>query len=298
MRHLLFIFTFLFLLSCTNNISNKDHSIYIDNYNRGDSLLQSYYLGLIEHDNLSDNVLDAIISFRKALIYAEDSVPGLQKLGECNIILREYQEALNYLNRCSYISKNDYTTFLLISRAYRGLGEYDRSIAICDSLISSDTIELTIFIESALLAGNIYALNYDARAIKYYDMILNVSSDNIKSLYGKALFYQNNQMYTEAIDIYYKIKDIDPTNLNTNFNLGFIFMELHDYDIAINFFSDVIVSEKTYYKAYFARGICYEKKGNVIYAEKDFRKALEINPMYSHAKERLDKLLLDNKKYR
>ena len=105
-------------------------------------------------------------------------------------------------------------------------------------------------------------------------------------------------MYTEAIDIYYKIKDIDPTNLNTNFNLGFIFMELHDYDIAINFFSDVIVSEKTYYKAYFARGICYEKKGNVIYAEKDFRKSIEINPMYSHAKERLDKLLLDNKKYR
>ena len=298
MRHFFFIFTFLFLLSCNKNISDQDHSIYIDNYNRGDSLLQSYYLGLIEHDNLSDNVLDAIISFRKALIYAEDSVPGLQKLGECNIILREYQEALNYLNRCSYISKNDYTTFLLISRAYRGLGEYDRSIAICDSLISSDTIELTIFIESALLAGNIYALNYDARAIKYYDMILNVSSDNIKSLYGKALFYQNNQMYTEAIDIYYKIKDIDPTNLNTNFNLGFIFMELHDYDIAINFFSDVIVSEKTYYKAYFARGICYEKKGNVIYAEKDFRKALEINPMYSHAKERLDKLLLDNKKYR
>ena len=60
----------------------------------------------------------------------------------------------------------------------------------------------------------------------------------------------------------------------------------------------MIVSEKNYFHAYYARGVCNEKKGNIVYAEKDYRTALDIYPNYSDAKERLEKLLSDNEKYK
>ena len=153
-------------------------------------------------------------------------------------------------------------------------------------------------IESSLLIANIYAEDFDTKAIQYYNIVLEINPTNIKALYGKGLFYQNNQMYSEAVDVYYEIKNIDPFNLHTTFNLGFIFMELHDYDHAINYFTDVIISQSEYYKAYFARGICYERQGNIIYAEKDYRKALDIYPNYLDAQQQLEKLLSDNEKYK
>lgn len=299
----------LFSTSCFNNNqidSTKevrtdqlilDSQNYLHHYHKGDSLLSSYYLSLLDRENLRDNVVRAIASFQKSLLYTTDSIPGLQKLAECNIVLKEYSKALNHLKICSKISRSNYNTYLLLSRAYKGIGNYQRSINICDSLILSDTLSSSFIMEAALLIANIYSIDYNQKAIEYYNIVLDINPDNIKALYGKALFYQNNKMYSEAVDLYYEIKEIDPLNLDANFNLGFIFMELHSYDEAINFFTDVIVSQAQYYKAYFARGICHEKKGNIIYAEKDYRQALEIYPDYLDAQKRLEKLLLDNKKY-
>ena len=65
-------------------------------------------------------------------------------------------------------------------------------------------------------------------------------------------------------------------------------MELHNYRISVNYFSDVIVTNKDYYKAYYARGICYEKLGDIINAERDYRTALRIFPDYQDARSQLN----------
>ncbi|MDG2058985.1 MAG: tetratricopeptide repeat protein [Flavobacteriales bacterium] len=305
------------LISCVNNTSKDnveknpvisltkentgtdEEKNYFHHYHKGDSLLESYYTGLLDRKDLKENVINATKCFRDALSHTSDStfsINGFKKLAECNIILKKYNQALTSLQRCLDIS-NDYNTYLLIARAYKGMGENELSIKICDSIINIDRDTMHI-IESSLLIANIYAEDFDIKAIQYYNIVLEINPTNIKALYGKGLFYQNNQMYSEAVDVYYEIKNIDPFNLHTTFNLGFIFMELHDYDHAINYFTDAIVSEKNYFPAYYARGVCYEKKGNIVYAEKDYRTALDIYPNYLDAKERLEKLLSDNEKYK
>ena len=40
---------------------------------------------------------------------------------------------------------------------------------------------------------------FDEKAIQYYNIVLDINPTNIKALYGKGLFYQNNQMYSEAV---------------------------------------------------------------------------------------------------
>ena len=279
------------------NINDKNHirEQYVINYNLGDSLLRLYYSSLVDRIVLKENVISASEHFQKSLIYASDSTSSLAKIAECYIILEQYKQSIALLN--NYYNGNDCTIYLLMARSYKGLGNHDRSVNICDSLIFSDTISIPVIIEASLLIANILAEDFDKKAIHYYDQVLEINDDHIPALYGKGLFYQNHQMYSEAVDLYHRIKIVDAFNVNANFNLGFIFMELSDYNNAINYFTDVIVSEKDYYKAYFARGICYEKKGNIVHAEKDYNKALEIYPNYLDAQQRLDKLLLANKKY-
>ena len=311
---LLFLFYLVLFISCYNesneeNFNSNDNNhqklnllesnYYVSNLKKGDSLLSGYYNGLINRKIYSDNINQSISFFKKSLIYAsqKDSVIPLNKLGECYLIIKDYEKAVIFLEKSILIDKTNYNSHLLLANAFSGNSNKLKSINILLTLIDIDTIEIDDRVECNLLLGHMYAESFDKQCLVYYDNVLDLEKDNVRSLYGKGLFYQNMQEYSSAVDMYHEIKKYDPFNINANFNLGFIFMELKDYNIAINYFSDVIVENNDYYKAFFARGICYEKKGDIFNAEKDYRTALNIFPQYQEARSRLDKILEDNLKY-
>ena len=84
--------------------------------------------------------------------------------------------------------------------------------------------------------------------------------------------------------------------MNGHYNLGFIHMELEVYDVAANNFSDAIYSYSNFHEAYYSRGICFENLGNIAQAEVDYKRALEIKPDYTYAKEAYDQLINKNNK--
>ena len=311
---LFFLFYLVLFFSCHNksddkkNISNENNNqklnlgksnYYVSNLKKGDSLLSGYYNGLINRKIYSDNISQSISYFQKSLIYASqnDSVIPLNKIGECYLIIKDYEKSVFFLEKSILIDETNYFSHILLANAFSGNSNKLKASSILLELIETDTIEIDDRVECNLLLGHIYAESFDKQCLVYYDNVLDLDQDNIRSLYGKGIFYQNMQDYSSAVDMYHEIKKYDPFNINANFNLGFVFMELKDYNIAINYFTDVIVENKDYYKAYFARGICYEKKGDIFNAEKDYRTALNIFPQYKEARLRLDKILEDNLKY-
>jgi tetratricopeptide (TPR) repeat protein len=54
---------------------------------------------------------------------------------------------------------------------------------------------------------------------------------------------------------------------------------------------------QVFFESYYARGICFETLGNIAQAEVDYKRAIEINPEYSFAKEALENLNKNNLKY-
>ena len=79
---------------------------------------------------------------------------------------------------------------------------------------------------------------------------------------------------------------------------GICYLNIGDYKNAINYFIEVLRVNPNYYLAYFRMAICYQGLGDVVNSEQYYRKALGINPNFKEANDRLNKLLLDNKKYK
>ena len=275
-------------------------SQYVSDFDQGNHLLDQYYRLFNSKSDQKDKIVEAIQYFEKSLESEYNSIDStyivLNKLAECFLILGNHEGSLIYIKKSLLISVHNYETHFLRAKRYQSLNLSNKCIQLCDSLISSDSISNKNIIPIYQMIGDVYSSNQNYKSIDYYNKILVIDPENIPALYGKGLFLQNQTDYGTAQSMYFKIKDLDPNNLHATFNLGYIHLEISDFRNAINYFTDVIVTEPQYYKAYYTRAICYEKLGDVIRAEEDYRKVLEIYK-YEDTEERLNRILEDNKKY-
>jgi tetratricopeptide (TPR) repeat protein len=65
---------------------------------------------------------DAVVDFDRVLSSRSNDVPSLLELGHCKLELKEYQEAIDILNRLLRVDPTAFQAHLYLSRAYLGLG--------------------------------------------------------------------------------------------------------------------------------------------------------------------------------
>ena len=168
-----------------------------------------------------------------------------------------FNEAINSFN--DFLQKFPNSKYvdevkLLLSKAYLYSKNYHEVINIIKDI--NDTtpeIEL-ILIKSSFYLGLEYFKNSQYEdAIKYFDMSLNYSKNNINyvpySLFWKAEVYYKLGNYKNAIDNYIKFIQ-NPLSYSTNFyfmayyNIGYCFYNLNDYNNSQMWFRKYIDNEK------------------------------------------------------
>ena len=204
-----------------------------------------------------------------------------------------YKKAIDFLNTSLELNYNQERTHMLLGYTFKQLGKEDDAINCFSNSINVNPD----FYESYVQLGQIFHLRKDTLAVVYYNNALRIDSNNSILLYNKALFYQDMKQWNKALDAYAQLHKVDPFNSNGHYNLGFIHMELRLYDIAVNNFSDAIYSNSEFYEAYYSRGNCFENLGNILQAESDYKRAIELNPKYNFAIEALESLIKNNNKY-
>ncbi|MBT4477949.1 MAG: tetratricopeptide repeat protein, partial [Flavobacteriales bacterium] len=236
--------------------------------------------------------------FKSAIKYKSDSALSFQKDGEISMYLREHLQAIELLSKSLSVDETDYQTLILLGYCYKELDQLENARYCFEKSINIETQNEEAYLQIA----NIYSADYDMTAIEYYKKALKINSNNRLAYYNIGLLYQNNHMYSQAQDYYHKLfeNDIeDKWYVDAHYNLGFIFMEnLKDYKNAINYFAEAALVNPNSFSSYFAMGHCYLSLGDVINAERYYRKSLDINPEYKDAQNALNKLLSDNEKYK
>lgn len=218
---------------------------------------------------------------------------ALSLMGELLIAYNKYEDAIKSFNLSLNIDYNQEKSHLLMGYAYKKLDQTDNAIDCFRNAINVNPD----FFEAYVQLGQIFHLLSDTLALVYYNNALRLQPSNEMVLYNKALFYQSILDWNNALSAYADLHKVSPFHSSGHYNLGFIHMELALYDVAANNFSDAIYSNSNFYEAYYARGNCFETLGNILQAESDYKRAIEINPKYVFAKEALDMLIKNNKKY-
>lgn len=229
----------------------------------------------------------------KAIMMDSQNKEALSLMGELLIAYNKYEDAIKSFNLSLNIDYNQERSHLLMGYAFKKLDQTDNAIDCFRNAININPD----FFEAYVQLGQIFHLLSDTTALVYYNNALRLKPSDEMVLYNRALFYQSMLDWNSALSAYADLHKVSPFHSSGHYNLGFIHMELGLYDVAANNFSDAIYSNSNFYEAYYARGNCFETLGNILQAESDYKRAIEINPQYVYAIEALDVLRKNNKKY-
>ena len=132
----------------------------------------------------------------------------------------------------------------------------------------------------------------DTLAQYYYKRLLEIQPNNADVWYKLGTHYMNIDEINRAIEAYTKATTINPKHSDAYYNLGYIFtVMVPDYREALTYYSKSLKAKpENNYKAHYGRGYAFEMLGDVINAEKEYRKTLALLPIHKPAKDGLDRI--------
>lgn len=203
--------------------------------------------------------------------------------------IKNFEPALRYANELIEIDE-----FFAPAYLYKGIiirdSRQDTNLAL--SYFQKATELDQDYVEALDLTGVTLAQRGDTLAQYYYKRILELQPNNAEVYYKLGVHYMNIDELNRAIEAYTKATQINPQHSDAFYNLGYIFTVIvKDYREAKEYYSKSIAADPEHnYKAYYGRGYAYEMLGDVINAEKDYRKTIELLPVHRPAKEGLDRI--------
>ncbi|HRY98862.1 MAG TPA: tetratricopeptide repeat protein, partial [Bacteroidales bacterium] len=139
--------------------------------------------------------------------------------------------------------------------------------------------------------GLLFAAASDPLAEEYYKRALSLDPRSLEGLYNLGMYYQNQEMFNEAMQAYHDILRLDPGFRMAYYNLGYIHLAyLGVYAESVKYFSQALKVDPSYVEALYNRGYAFELMGDVMNARADYQRALQVQPNYELAVQGLNRL--------
>lgn len=203
--------------------------------------------------------------------------------------IQNFEPALRYANEVLEIDPYNAEAYL-----YKGVIVRDsrRDTTLALNYFQKATELDQNYVEALDLLAVTLANQKDTLAQYYYQRILAIQPNNADVYYKLGVLYMDLNEVNRAIEAYTQATQINPYHADAFYNLGYIFtVTVKDYKEALNHYSKSIAADPDHnYKAYYGRGYAYEMLGDVIKAEKDYRKTIELLPVHQPAAEGLKRI--------
>lgn len=253
-----------------------------------DSTVAKYYLTISDvyfRLNKPNKCKNALL---KAVELQPDYTEPLYRLAQFELYLRNHQQSINYANDMLRIDSRDDRPFMVKGLNYKELGDTAKAIENYLEAITENPDNYDAYVELGIL-------NYSMKnplAEGYLKSALEIRPDGIDALYALGMHYQSTDKLNKALETYTRIMDIDSTYAAAYFNMGYVqYQYLQLYEEALANFDKAVQANPKYYQAVYMRGLCFEARGDVTRAKREYAYALELNPNYKKAADGMQRVL-------
>ena len=252
-----------------------------------DSTVAAYYNTLIDVYFAQNNTRLA----KETLLEVEKKFPenteALLKLGELYYLVKQYQNAITYVNKALKVDESLAKGYYLKGSIYRESGDTSLAVSSLETAIEQDNKFEDAFYD----LGIIYAARKNPLALDYYNNTLSLNPENQNALYARARYYQaigeTEKAIIEYKNMVSKVKSCD----QCYYNLGAIYFGLkNNPEQAVEYFTKAIEVNPNYLEAYFARAFIYAKLKDKTSAKADYNMCLKLQPDYEDAIRGLNEL--------
>ncbi len=245
---------------------------------RLDSLNPMYYVIQAEYFIYNGQPNSAKKGLNLCLNLFPDNTDVMLKLAEIHFYLKEYSQAKQMLMKVATINDNIGQIYFLQGLIL--LENRDTANAIRNLRVAVD--KEPDFYSAYIMLGSIHSKLNNDLAIDYYRAAIDISPDSYEARYNLALYLQDHNFTTEALNEYqYIIENIDSVSANPYYNIAYINMIYNeDFDKALEYFSLAIEKEPEYVEAWYNRGFVYEVTGKLKKARDNYEQSLTLQPNY------------------
>jgi tetratricopeptide (TPR) repeat protein len=248
-----------------------------------DSLKPKYY------HLLSDNYMDYFKS-RKALDVMEkagrlfnERIPTLLKLSETQMLLSQHENSVFTVNEILRLDPQNNEAYFMLGMNFRSMGQLDKAINSFQTAVENDPE----MVDAWLILGELHERNETGNPMKYYENALTVSPDNPQVLHSMAFHLQNNGDIPGAIKIYKEISAKNREYTDAYLNAGILYIEQDSLEQAFEQMNILAGVQPENPFAYYYRGVIHKAYGNYESAEIDLQNAVNLQPLFTQAKEEL-----------
>ncbi|MDQ3015537.1 MAG: tetratricopeptide repeat protein [Bacteroidota bacterium] len=249
-------------------------------------------MNLPAHHLLADVYLDdfqsalALTTLQRASSLYPDSINTKLKLSEFQLILKQYDAAMNTLADIMKIHPGDPEALFMLGMVYKDQGKTDQAIAAFQSAVERNPD----MAEAWVILGDLMDRTHNPLAGQYFDNAIRVDPSNIAAWHAKAYYLQNNEKVYEAIEIYKKIHSMDPQYAEAYLNSAILLMYQDSLNAAMSELDILEKIDPSNAATWFYKGKIYHFKGQKDLAKSAYEQALRLDQDYEQAKDGLREL--------
>ncbi|XP_035584032.1 tetratricopeptide repeat protein 6 isoform X3 [Zalophus californianus] len=239
-----------------------------------------YNLGLCYMEE--GNIQMAFDCFTKAVKANPDFAEGFYQRGLCKVKLHKDSSVLDF-NRAITLNPKHYQAYLSRVAFYGLKGRYSKAILNCNEAIKIYPQNVRAYIYRGVL--KYYNKTYKL-AITDLTTSINMDKNSYVAFYNRALCYTKiNELRMALIDygIVLLLDAGETVTLNTFINRGLIYVELEQYSFALEDFKQAALISKTDVSLCQATAMCHHRNKEFEEAVDFFTWALKINPCFLDA---------------
>ena len=224
---------------------------------------------------------------QKAIAIDSKNNEARLKLAELYFHLKMLDECNKTLDEAIALKPHNPKAHLIRAFALKDVKDTTGYLRMLQLVIDQDPKEKKAYLE----LGYYYQQKLNPIAVNYYQNALQVDPNDIEINYNLAKLYQDLGDKDNAILQYKILLQIDPDNANALNNLGYVYLVFEDkYDQAISCFTKAIEVDSTFVNAICNRGIAFTFLKQYDDARQDFLYCRKINPDFMPAIDELNKL--------
>ncbi|HPI54212.1 MAG TPA: tetratricopeptide repeat protein [Chitinophagaceae bacterium] len=208
------------------------------------------------------------------------------KLARMFLFTSEYNKAFIEINTVLRADVYNTEAYFLKGMCYKSMKDTNLAISSFQTAVQSDPKNSEAYMQLALL----HEARKDPLALNYYENAYKADSSNLEPLYGKAMYWQNQQNFPEAKKVFTRMIELDRNYPKSFYNMGWMLLQEDSTEKAIRNFTIAIEVKPDYAEAYFNRGLCYEIQGNFKAAAADYNQSLNFNQQMKAAQEALNRI--------
>ena len=222
---------------------------------------------------------DLVEEMLQKAIAIDNNNEAYLKLAELYLYQLMYYECDETLETAIRLQKHNPKAFLTKAFSLKEQGDTTGYIRMMQLVIDQDPKEVIAYTSLA----EFFQKTKNPLAISYYKNAIEITPNDKFLHYNLGMMYQDLKEYELAKEVYLNLINIDSRSYPAYNNLGLIAFFEDNYEEAIRYYNKAIEINPVYDQAWCNRGAAYEYMDEYDKACEDYSQCLKINPNYVKA---------------